>query len=120
MVFPLSREIILKAQNYYFCNTRTPFYVFQQFQNLSKIDYKSGTKWYPGWNPVKIELQTLQNAPKTPQDCQRRSQDGPKMAPRRFQDAPKMLKDAPRPSQTLPNHQNPPPDDDYGTIFGRF
>ena len=40
-------------------------------------------------------------------------------APRRPQDAPKMLPDAPRPPQTLPNHLKPPPDDDFGAIFGR-
>ena len=75
-----------------------PFHVLQQLQNLSKIVYKSGTKWYPEWNLMKIELQTPPRRPKT-------AKDAPKTAPRWPQDAPRRLQDGPRCSRTP---QDPP------------
>ena len=109
-----------------FCNTRAPFHVFQQYQNLSQIGYTLGTKCYPRWNPMKIELQTPQDAPKTPLDAPktpprrpktvkdapktapRWPQDGPKTPPRHPQDTPRRPKtpaDAPKPSKTTPRRR---------------
>ena len=116
----------MKAQNYYFCNTRSVFHVFDVSKNLDKIEEKLITKYDPSKKGTEISPRGSrmppgspkmpQNGPKSPPKTpprppktpSRPPQDWPRTRPRPPLDPPRYTKTTPGPPQPPQESPRPP------------